>query len=288
MTVDVELDERIAKCRKILEQDPNSQIFAALAEAFRRKGELEKAFQVCQNGLRIHPSYGSAHVVMAKINLDRGLYDWAEAEVRKAQESDGANRSVELLLAEIHLYKGEYEKAIKLLKRLRQSDPDNGHIKKLLEIAERIPEEQKTLTGKSGPEADQPTRVVKTAATPPAPAENDRLDTRGVLKKSLELPGLTGALFIDYEGLVVDAEWQSDMDQTVCGAALAEVNQFLNQELMKASFGRVGKVLVETTQSVFFQLALGNGLFLFVGDSTVNLGALRMKVSSLMERYDPS
>jgi len=287
MTLDVELDERIAKCRKILDQDPNSQIFAALAEAYRRKGEVEKAFQICQNGLRIHPSYGSAHVVMAKINMDRGLYDWAEAEVRKAQESDGSNRSVELLLAEIHLYKGEYEKAIKLLKRLRQSDPDNEHIKKLLEIAERIPEEQKSLTGGPDPKAEEPTQM--TVAPPAVEAPRvTRLDTVGLLVAALELPGVTGALFIDYEGLVVESQWQSDMDQTVCGAALADVNQFLNQELMKASFGRVNKVLVESAQSVFYLLAAERGLFLFVGDATVNLGALRMKVNSLMERYDPN
>ena len=88
----VEIDERIGKCQKILDVDPNSQIFAALAEAYRKKGELEKAFRVCQNGLRIHPSYGSAHVVMAKINLDRGLYDWAEIEANKAAETSEVDR----------------------------------------------------------------------------------------------------------------------------------------------------------------------------------------------------
>ena len=63
-----EIEDRIAKCNKLLDANPNSQIFAALAEAYRKKGELDKAFRICQGGLRIHPSYGSAHVVMAKIN----------------------------------------------------------------------------------------------------------------------------------------------------------------------------------------------------------------------------
>jgi len=84
-----QIDDRISKCQKILEVDPNSQIFAALAEAYRKRGDLDKAFQVCQNGLWIHPSYGSGHLVMSKINLDRGLYDWAEIEANKAQDLDG-------------------------------------------------------------------------------------------------------------------------------------------------------------------------------------------------------
>ena len=86
MTTTVDIQDRISKCQKILETDPNSQIFAALAEAYRRNGDLDKAFRICQNGLKIHPSYGSAHVVMAKINLDRRLYDWAEIEAKKAAE----------------------------------------------------------------------------------------------------------------------------------------------------------------------------------------------------------
>src|SRR5512138_3451538 len=100
-----DLTDRISKCERILQSDPNSQIFAALAEAYRKQGNLEKAFHVCQNGLRVHPSYGSAHVVMAKINMDRGLYDWAETEINKAIEIEGTSRAVELLLAEVHIYR---------------------------------------------------------------------------------------------------------------------------------------------------------------------------------------
>ncbi len=104
MTAVVELEDRIEKCQRLLETDPNSQIFAALAEAYRKRGELDKAFRVCQGGLKVHPSYASAHVVMAKINLDRGLYDWAEAEVRKAMDLEGTTRVNELLLAEVQIY----------------------------------------------------------------------------------------------------------------------------------------------------------------------------------------
>jgi len=287
MTVDLELDDRIAKCRKILESDPNSQIFAALAEAYRKKGEFERAFQVCQNGLRIHPSYGSAHIVMAKINLDRGLYDWAETEVNKAQEVEGPNRSIELLLAEIHIYKGEYQQAIKLLKRLSQIDPDNSHIKKLLVIAERIPQEQKAEASQrtSRAVAPAPAGQPEPVAAPLGPS---KLSAVELLREALLIPNMVGALFINTEGLVVESDWKSTMDQTLCGAALAEVNNFLNQELMKASFGSVDRVLIETGLSVFYQLVVPEGMFLFVGGAGVNLGALRMKVNGLMERYTPN
>jgi predicted regulator of Ras-like GTPase activity (Roadblock/LC7/MglB family) len=285
MTVDVEIQNRIVKCQKILETDPNSQIFAALAEAFRKKGELERAFQVCHGGLRIHPEYGPAHVVMAKINLDRGLYDWAEAEVEKAREVEGDTRTIELLLAEIHLYKGNYQSAIKLLRRLSAHDPQNEHVRKLLDIAVRIPQEQETRLG-----APVASGVTPTEAAAPPPSE---LPLRGkptpltppeLLSEALRIPGTSGVMYINSEGLVMESQWRSEMDPSVCGAALAEVSKFLDQELMKVSFGRVGTVLIETARQVFYLLRVRNGMFLVASGSEVNLGTLRMKMDGLLER----
>lgn len=294
MTVNVEIDNRISKCRKILGTDPNSQIFAALAEAYRKQGDLEEAFRVCQNGLRVHPRYGAAHVVMAKINLDRGLYDWAEAEVTKARENDGNSRTIELLLAEIYIYKGEYQAAVKLLKKLAAVDPHNDHVRRLLEIAMKIPAEQAAAVGASAAKSVEPTVVERTSVsqdTPveqpvPAPAPPETLSPGDLLRAVLKIDVVHGALFIDSEGLVIESEWQADMDATTCGAALAEVNKFLNQELMKVSFGRVDTVLIETEELVFYLMHVSSAMYLVVADVEVNLGRLRMKTAGLIQRVE--
>jgi len=289
MTVAVEIDDRITKCRKILESDPNSQIFAALAEAYRKKGELDKAFRICQGGLRIHPSYASAHVVMAKINLDRGLYDWAEAEVNKAVEIDGRSRAIDLLLAEVFLFKGEYKRSIKLLNRLLQVDPENVQIKKLLDIALKIPEEQEARIGSPVSESIEEASVSVAAShektEDSSPVKATVLGTNDVLRQAVTIPHMQGAQFINHEGLVIDSEWSVKIDVTTCGAALAEVDQFLNLELVKASFGHVKVVLIETAEYVFYLVEVTDGMFLFVGDEKINLGSMRMKISTLVDRY---
>jgi len=285
MTVNVEIESRINKCQKILDTDPNSQIFAALAEACRRNGDLEKAFRVCQDGLRVHPDYGAAHVVMAKVNLDRGLYDWAEAEVCKARELDGNNRSIELLLAEIYIYKGEYKAAIKLLRKLAETDPDNDHVRRLLEIAMKIPREQAEAMGQ--PVADSVASTVIEGGQTPEPAEEKPVEPMrevDVLQEALGIDHVHGALFINLEGLVMESEWQADMDATTCGAAMAEVSKLLNQELMKVSFGGVDAVLIETSNMVFYLMHVNSGIYLTVSDPNVNLGTLRMKMAGLTER----
>ncbi len=282
-----ELSDRIAKCEKILEANPNSQIFAALADAYRKKGDLDKAFRICQNGLRIHPSYGSAHVVMAKINLDRGLYDWAEIEANKAMEIDGKTRSIELLLAEIYIYKGEFNAAIKLLKELNEADPDHPQIKKLLEIARKLPEEQAALSPVSKMTASQPEPETASEATgktktkePPPP-----LTAKEVIEQSMVIPGMEGVLFVNFEGLVVESEWKLSMDPALCAATLGDIGNAVEQELVDNSLGNIRTVLIETLEPIFYLVWVTDGIFLFAADSSANLGSLRMRIENLLVRY---
>ena len=56
------------KLQKKLEKEPNSLIFTQLAEEYRKEGLLQEALRVCQDGLRRHPNYWSARVVLGRIH----------------------------------------------------------------------------------------------------------------------------------------------------------------------------------------------------------------------------
>jgi predicted regulator of Ras-like GTPase activity (Roadblock/LC7/MglB family) len=227
---------------------------------------------------------------MAKINLDRGLYDWAEAEVKRAIDIEGNSRTIELLLAEIYIFKGEFVGAVKLLRKLHLADPGNEQIKKLLDIAQRLPDEQaaqlepKSLrSGKveiRGRHAEP-----SPAALPAAAKPNTRLSSREVLEQAVVLPGIDGALLINFEGLVVESEWGTQLDATACAAAMAEVTKLANHELARTAFGPANVVLIEASNSVYYLIRVQEGLFLFYGNGTTNLGTLRMKITSLLELY---
>lgn len=287
MSNTAEIQDRIEKCQKILDSDPNSQIFAALAEAYRKKGDLDKAFRVCQHGLKVHPSYGSAHVVMAKINLDRRQYDWAESEARRAAELDGWTRTTELLLAEIHIYKGEFNQAIKLLNRLHQSDPDNDQIKKLLDIARQLPEQQAATVPETpgpedaieGPSGDdgQDMGVGRRAATPAV-----ELSIEEILEKSIAIAGVDGAAFANREGLVVASQWVLSHDVAQYGATLSEIGNNLDREMDQTGCGGVVNILMETEGHTYYLVRCSKGMFFFVVGDASNLGSLRMRLESLL------
>ena len=282
-----ELDDRIEKCQRILDSDPNSQIFAALAEAYRKKGDLDLAFKVCKNGLKVHDNYGSAHVVMSKINLDRGQYDWAEIEAKRAADLDGRTRSVELLLSEIYIYKGEFPQAIKLLKELSNRDPENPQIQKLLEIAQKIPEEQNAyldetiITG--GPSGSSP--VLPSGVDETETETNKPLELHDILTEALTIKGLKGAMLVSQDGLVADYEWKSSLEVNDCGAVLSEIWKMLSSELVNNSFGNVQNVLIEAAESTFYINQNSKGIFIFVAGKKANLGNVRMRIDGLMSNY---
>lgn len=280
-----EFQERIYKCQKILDSDPNSQIFAALAEALRRKGELEKAFRVCQDGLKMHPSYGSAHVVMAKINLDRRMYDWAEIEAKKAAELDGWTRASELLLAEIYIYKSQFSNAIKLLKRLHQNDPANDQIAKLLDIARQLPGQQEptTKTTSKLPPVDSDPTVIMSGGASSAEAKAS-LSAEEILRQGIAIPGVDGALLVNPDGSVGASEWTLEGDALQYGATMAHVSDTLTEEMAATSWGAVNRVLVETDAYTYYLVRWQKQMLVFVVGDATNLGSLRMRLESLLNR----
>ncbi len=303
-----DIDERITKCNKILEDNPNSQIFAALADAYRKKGEIDRAFRICQNGLKIHPNYGSAHLVMAKINMDKGLYDWAETEVEKAIEIDGATRATELLLSEIYIYKGEFNKACRLLEKLHQGDPDNDQITKLLDIARKIPLDaahsggslpfraevrpaapaMPPLSSEKTDDSPQPATAVAEETEPPPSVfpevELPDLDFKQVLKAMNNTPGVEGTLVVNTDGLVVEAEWNVPRETDLFAALTQESARNCSQQMRDSGFGSLESMMIETGGELIYLVAAKGKLLAVVCTQSVNLGSLKLKLSTLLPR----
>jgi len=290
-----DIDDRIAKCSKILDENPTSQIFAALADAHRKKGELDKAFRVCQNGLKIHPNYGSGHLVMAKINLDKGMYDWAETEITKAIEIDGATRTTELLLSEIYIYKGEFNKACRLLEKLHQDDPDNSQILKLLDIARKIPLDTGLPPAPQSPTIIQPSRSNRTPNQPAPPVEDGEepiresakmpdMNYKQMLKALVVTPGIEGVLLINGDGLVIEADWNVPGETELIGALAAETARYCTTQMKEVGFGELNSMLIEAGNSMTYMSNARGKLLAIVCSESINLGSLKLKLSSLMPR----
>lgn len=127
-----QLDERIDKCLAILADNPHSQVFAALADTYRKRGEFGRAFAVCKSGLKHHPDYAPAHIVMAKLYLHQGMYQDALNSLKHAEAQDGVTRASEYLEAEILIGTRDFDAAHAMIERLRIIDRNNPDVNELL------------------------------------------------------------------------------------------------------------------------------------------------------------
>ncbi len=112
-----EIERHAAK----LEKDPQSRIFAQLADAYRKEGLLDEAIRICRDGLAAHPTYVSGRVVLGRALLEQGVLEEAEAEFRRVLELAPDNLLALRLLGDTSAQQGRsgearehYERTLRL------------------------------------------------------------------------------------------------------------------------------------------------------------------------------
>lgn len=278
----LELEERIDKCQKILSEHPDSQIFAALAEAYRKKGELDRAFEVCRSGLRNHPDYGAGHLIMAKINFDREMYSEAEKELLLAIKLDGRTRLTEQLLARIMIKKGEFKEARNVVERLLSTDKKNSTLKTLLEEVQKGLKEEKKEKKREA--VLMPPEETFRQEEKPVKIIDKNLPFSEALFSLTSLPSLMAALVIGDDGLVRESRLKIDFDQESLGATGAQIFREIRENLPSINFGELHQFLLETEEMDFWAVKLKKYILLMVCRSEANLGFLKIQVDQILER----
>jgi tetratricopeptide (TPR) repeat protein len=115
-----------------LAEEPTSLAFLELAEALRRRGQLEAAGKVARGGLGRYPGLADAHDLMARILSDQGdlagAFDaWADA-LRVDPMRTGALKGIAFL----YFRAGDAVAAIDHLQRAAEADPDDESIAQAL------------------------------------------------------------------------------------------------------------------------------------------------------------
>jgi hypothetical protein len=80
----------------------DSPAFGAIAERFRRAGDLDRAVALCQEGLQKYPKHLSSRVTLGWALLDLGRYEEARAELEQVLKRAPDNLAAIRGLAELH------------------------------------------------------------------------------------------------------------------------------------------------------------------------------------------
>ena len=269
----VEVDDRIAKCEKILAADENSQIFAALAEAYRKKGNLQKAQDVCLRGLKIHPNYASARIVMAKIFMAFENSDLAWEELKKAIASSGRTRAIDILESEILIRKGKKSEARAILERLYSSDPEDEAIKNLMMSFG----EEKPL-GSFSDIAMPDFRL--------GGSKKKELTLSEAISILKVLPRVLGVVAVNHQGLVLEGRFDGSYSREEIAALSKGIYDVTRVGGGRVDLGETREILIETRSSKLWIFNRESFLLVIYARDDVSMGSLKLKLEDLMQRVD--
>lgn len=275
------LTERIEQCERILKENSKSQVFAALADAHRLNGDLDQAFRVCRQGIRIHPDYGAGHLVMAKISLGRKMFDWAEQELNRAVELDGETRATEQLRVEILIAKGNIGDAESAIRKLRTSHANPLLVQDLQQRLDRQKKENKRKQAETTPLSLRKAGADDTSASAERPKTPMTLSQ--VLDQLLKLSFVESIVCAHTDGTVVDHRGDPPQDIQEIAAFGVEMCRHTESEAAVSLFGETSQIAVETDERTIVIMRFSRYNLVLYCKRGVNVGAMRLRLDEVKE-----
>jgi tetratricopeptide (TPR) repeat protein len=180
-------------------EEPGSLAFLELAEALRRRGQLEAAFKVARGGLSRYPGLADAHDLMARVLSDQGDLAGAFDAWSSALQLDPMRTSALKGIAFLYFRAGDTPAALDHLQRAMEVDPDDPTIRQAFGRMGAGRAEPSSAQGEPARRADPP------SAPAPAPASAARTPA---LFGGVD-GGERGLLLIDGNGLRLGGELAS-------------------------------------------------------------------------------
>ena len=123
---------KIAAYTELLVNDPRSTIFVSLAETYRKIGLFEDARDIVTRGIELHPEFGPAYVVLARIECQLDHYEASCAGFERALELDPNSLAALVGYARVKLLLHCPDEARDLLLHARNLSPADPVINKML------------------------------------------------------------------------------------------------------------------------------------------------------------
>ena len=136
------LSQTISKYQEIYTQDPESKIFAVLADAYRQRKYLEQAYSIASKGVASHPRFPAGHLILARILMSQNQYSTAIKHFKRTTELAPDNLMAHRLLGECYLQLRRTEDAIRTYRMVLCLNPLDHYSKNMLKKLEHaIPSE---------------------------------------------------------------------------------------------------------------------------------------------------
>lgn len=282
------LAERIEKCEQILKENSQSQVFAALADAYRNKGDLDQAFRICRQGIRVHPNYGPGHLVMAKISFERKMFDWAEQELHEAVRIDGETRMTQQLRVEIQIAKGNFGDAEGAIKRLRATGVNPLTIQELQHRLDRQKKEERRRKVDQAPAVHSAGQGSTRESEPQPAARSSILTISEALDKLAAFSAVKCVLCANHDGTVVDSRGAAVQGCSEMAAFGLEMCRTAETEAALEVLGNPQQIWAETSDLIVVIVKTSRFALILGCNKDMNTGSMRLLIDEVTDRLRDS
>ncbi len=126
------LTDEIKWLQKRIELNPQSMLFARLAERYMQMEEYDQAIDICNRGLEEHPEYSNAHLVLAKCYMKTSDFEQADQEFRRLLSIQSNHLTAHKLYGDLMTHTGWANSAETSYEKILEIDPLETHMKESL------------------------------------------------------------------------------------------------------------------------------------------------------------
>lgn len=172
-----DLAAEIAKYEARLASEPRSRVFAQLADAYRKAGRLDEAIRSCRSGLRDHPTYASARMVLGRALVEKGQLQEAEKELGIVLELSPGNVVAHRLLGDLAAAQGKRDAARERYETVLQLTPLDREVQEALaRLKQEVPAPPPAAPG---PPVPPPSEITAAATQTDGEPEHPRISSEG-------------------------------------------------------------------------------------------------------------
>ncbi len=262
--------DEIRRLSDELARDPGSPVYLRLAEALRRRADLDVALKVAERGVQRHEASPEAHDLLARVCVDRGALDRAreawETVLRLAPTHLGARKGLGYILFK----QGDVRAAERLLAEAASMEPDDESIATALAMVRRGSDgkEAGALPGNGPPPADGGGNAWVAVNGHGAAAENGHPSPMGDARElfaDLVAGGAHAVVLLDADGLVAAGQYPTmdgrDASQEV-GVELSGVRDEAERAVKHLALGEWHLVVCETDEAAVALAPVAEGALL--------------------------
>ena len=282
--------DKIRKMSETLAKNPDSLVFASLAELYVEQEMTDQAIKMCLSGLKYHPNYLNGHRVLAEAYHAKKMIQSARGEYERILELNPNDETARTKLEALTMEEKETEPATTVvleepqLAEVAFAAPPKEKIEEMIEPGSKEGEAQEEMfPAASATAMDTIIRgleAIRKESEPPPTAKPEEVKIGPLstidqtLGDLLQKAGVKATILMEPSGLLVGSASNVKIDIEERAAFVADIFSSSQKTMESLNLGSVNKIVVERGGSRVLITKAGEFILVVETEMSMKLGLL--------------